>query len=563
MANKTVINKTLSDSASTQINYDIVEQYNQQNSVETDYSQMASEGTELLGKYKIVRQLEVNSGESNLYLCKNGAAEYVAKVYLRKAAIKQEVIKKLKTIDSPFVAKLFETGTVNGYPVEILPYYEKGSLQGKTFSFDELRDTIIPNINEGLHAIHKAGIIHKDLKPTNLMLNDDGRTISIIDFGISSAIQDETDIKNTKTGMTPEYSAPETFLNLFFVESDYYSFGITLFELFSGYTPFAGMQLEEIQSYASLQRLPFPEDMPMLLQNFISALTYKDLQYRDNKSNPNRRWTYDEVKRWLSGENLVIPGEGIGNVGKGTMPAFLFLGTEYTDPVQLVEALAKNWEEGKKQLFRGHITNHFRYFNQELYRKCQAAEEAAVRENGKDDIIFWRLLYQINPKLEGFYWDGQVFESLPAFGRDILNRLWNKDESQFAYYKSVLSEKLLSQYISMVMPKSEAKKKVVSALEDSYELEVINQTDFRRTYYLMGYTLSGQKLFQFDGEQFRTVGELYGYMRETMERSFEEFEDICHRLVNYDGTLDFQLETWLIAIGKQKEIDKWRESMNG
>ena len=78
----------------------------------------------------------------------------------------------------------------------------------------------------------------------------------------------------------------------------------------------------------------------------------------------------------------------------------------------------------------------------------------------------------------------------------------------------------------------------------------------------MAYTLSGQKLFLLNGEKFRTVGELAGYMRDTLEESFDSFETLCHKHVDYDGNLDFQLETWLIAIGKQKELDQWRESLN-
>ncbi len=75
-----------------------------------------------------------------------------------------------------------------------------------------------------------------------------------------------------------------------------------------------------------LQRIPYPEEMSALfLQDFISALTYYDISNRSNKNNPNRRWTYEEVKKWLDGEPLVIPGEGIGNVGKGAMPVFKFL----------------------------------------------------------------------------------------------------------------------------------------------------------------------------------------------------------------------------------------------
>lgn len=562
MDSRTVINPALQQSAQTVINNEIVEEYNRQNNISNTGASIVRDGATILDKYVITGQLEVASGEADLYLCTSNGVQYVAKIYKRQFAIKQEVIDALLKIDSPYVAKLYETGNYNGFPVEILPYYENGSLQGKTFSEDELVSRIIPNINEGLHEIHNAGIIHKDLKPSNIMLNSDGETVSIIDFGISSAVEGNNTILVTKTGMTPEYSAPETFKNIFYEGSDYYSFGITLFELFCGYTPYANMQPEEIEQYVSVQRIPFPENMTPLMQDFISALTYYDISYRKNKNNPNRRWTYEEVCKWLEGEPLVIPGEGVGNVGKGAMPAYQFMGESYTDPAQLVSAFAKNWEEGKKQLFRGYITSHFRAYNQEIARKCQAAEEEAGRENGRDDIIFWKLLYQINPKLKGFYWKGRTFESLPAFGRDVLEKLWDRDHSDFSYYASILGEKLLSQYVLQAQSKNEKLKKAAAAIEDSYELEKTNGTDLLRTYYLMAYTLSGQKLLLLDGEQFRTVGELVGYMRSVLDNSYDRFEALCHRLIDYDGNLDFQLETWLIAIGKQNELDKWRESLN-
>ncbi|MDO4338003.1 MAG: protein kinase [Eubacteriales bacterium] len=562
MDNRTVINPALQQSAQTVINNEIIEEYNRQNNIDISMTTLVREGATILEKYVVTSRLEVASGEADLYLCKYNHGDYVAKIYKRQFAIKQEVVNALLKIDSPYVAKLHETGTYNGYPVEILPYYENGSLQGKTFSEDELVKRIIPNINEGLHAIHEAGIIHKDLKPSNIMLNSDGETVSIIDFGISSAVEGNKTILVTKTGMTPEYSAPETFKNIFYEGSDYYSFGITLFELFCGYTPYANMQPEEIEQFVSVQRIPFPEEMSALLQDFISALTYYDISFRKNKNNPNRRWTYEEVCKWLNGEPLVIPGEGVGNIGKGAMPAYQFLGESYTDPALLVAAFAKNWEDGKKQLFRGYITAHFRTYNQDIARKCQAAEEEAGRENGRDDIIFWKLLYQINPKLKGFYWKGYTYESIPAFGRDVLEKLWDRDHSQFPYYASILEEKLLTQYVLHAQPKNEKLKNAAAAIEDSYELEKNNGTDMRRTYYLMAYTLSGQKLLLLDGEQFRTVGELVGYMRTILEESYDRFESLCHRLVDYDGNLDFQLETWLMAIGKQKELEAWRTSMN-
>ena len=125
-----------------------------------------------------------------------------------------------------------------------------------------------------------------------------------------------------------------------------------------------------------------------------------------------------------------------------------------------------------------------------------------------------------------------------------------------------MSEKLLSQYVAIASPNNEKLKKVAEALEDSYELEKNNGTDFQRTYYMMAYALSGQKLFLFDGEQFRTVGEFAAYLRDALSQSYAKFESLCHRLVDYDGNLDFQFEIWLTAIGKQNEIEQWRESMS-
>ena len=567
MAYETVINPALAsetaapEAAATVVNAALVAEYNRQNNLE-DLSLRIAEGTELCGKYRVQSQLEVASGEADLYLCTDGVTQYAAKVYKRQFAIKQEVVDALLQIDSPCVAKLYETGDFNGFPVEILPYYEKGSLQGRTFSEEQLVRVIIPNINEGLRAIHEAGILHKDLKPSNLMLNSDGETVSIIDFGISSVIESGNTVLVTKTGMTPEYSAPETFRNLFLRESDYYSFGITLFELFSGYTPYANMQPEEIEQYVAVQRIPFPEDMPQRLQDLISALTYPDITNRGDSGNPNRRWTWEEVRKWLAGEDLVVPGTGTGGTEREAMPPYSFLGEEYTDPAALAAAFAKNWEAGKKQLFRGLVTAHFRRWSPEIARKCQAAEEEAGRENGRDDIIFWKLLYQIDPRLKAFCWMGRTYESLPAFGREVLERLWDLDPSDYPHYRSLLREKVLSQYVQLVQPKNERLKKAAAAIEDSYELETNNGTDLQRTYYLMAYTLSGQKLLLLDGEQIRTVGELAGYMRSILAESFDKFEALCHRLVDYDGNLDFQLETWLMAIGKQQEIDKWRESLN-
>lgn len=522
-----------------------------------------SAGTVLAGKYEIVEPLSASTGEADLYVCKYNGAEYIAKVYRRQRAVKPEVITVLKSIDSPYVAKLFDTGIYNDRPFEVLPYYKNGSLLGKKFSFDELKKTIIPCINEALRVLHQNDIIHKDLKPSNIMLLDDNKSVAIIDFGISSVVEEGNTVLVTKTGMTPEYSAPETFRNLFLEESDYYSFGITLYELYCGYTPYKNMNAEEIAQFTAVQRIPFPKDMPQELQDLISAVTYFDITNRNKKNNPNRRWTYTEVDNWCKGKKQVIPGEGTGFGAEKAIPPYTFLGQAYKDIPSLITALASNWNDGKKQLYRGLLSSFFKNFNPEIAGYCMDAEEEATRTAGKDDIIFWDLLYKIYPELNGFYWMGQTYESLPALGRDMLERLWKNDKSNYSYWDSILGNKLLTNYLSKVKSKNENLADAASALETAHNVGNRSKRDTIMNYYTMAYLLSGQKLFAIGEKRLKSVSELTAHMKGLLDSSYEEFEDFCHSMIDYDDTLDVQLEAWLIALGKRKELDAWRQGLQG
>lgn len=519
-------------------------------------------GTLLAGKYEIVEPLSVSTGEADLYVCKYDDAEYIAKVYRRQRAVKPEVITVLKSIDSPYVAKLFDTGIYNDRPFEVLPYYENGSLQGKKFTLDELKKTIIPCINEALKVLHQNDIIHKDLKPSNIMLLDDNKSVAIIDFGISSVVEQGNTVLVTKTGMTPEYSAPETFRNLFLEESDYYSFGITLYELYCGYTPYKNMNAEEIAQFTAVQRIPFPKDMPQELQDLISAVTYFDITNRNKKNNPNRRWTYKEVDNWCKGKKQVVPGEGTGFGAEKAIPPYTFLGRSYKDIPSLITALASNWDDGKKQLYRGLLSSFFKNFNPEIAGYCMDAEEEATRTAGKDDIIFWDLLYKIYPELNGFYWMGQTYESLPALGRDMLERLWKNDKSNYSYWDGILGNKLLTNYLSKVKSKNDNLSAAASALETAHNIGNKSKRDTMMNYYTMAYLLSGQRLFAIGDKRLKNVSELTAHMKGLLDSSYEEFEDFCHSMIDYDDTLDVQLEAWLIALGKRKELDAWRHNLN-
>ncbi len=559
MINKTEINPNIN---STVINSEISKATVLNPSLAAFTVKSATAGTLIAGKYEIVKPLNVSTGEADIYICKYNNNEYVAKIYRRQRAVKSEVITVLKSLNSPYIAPVFDTGIHNNLPFEILPYYKNGSLQGKKFTMEQLKNTIIPCINEALKVLHQNDIIHKDLKPSNIMLLDNNKGVAIIDFGISSVVEEGNTVLVTQTGMTPEYSAPETFRNLFLEESDYYSFGITLYELYCGYTPYKNMNTEEIAQFTAVQRIPFPNDMPRELQELISAVTYFDITNRNKKTNPNRRWTYTEVDNWCKGKKQVIPGEGMGFGVEKTIPPYTFLEKAYNDIPSLITALASNWNNGKKQLYRGLLSAFFRDLNPKIAEYCMVAEEDAAQTTGKDDIIFWNLLYKIYPELSGFYWMGQIYESLPALGRDMLEKLWKNDKSNYSYWNSILENKLLTDYLTKVKSKNENLIAAASALETSHNTGKRHKRDTMMNYYTMAYLLSGQKLFAIGDRRLKNVFELTAYMKELLDSSYEEFEEFCHSIIDYDDTLDVQLEAWLLALGKRKELDFWRHSLN-
>ena len=518
-------------------------------------------GTILCDKYKVISELSIMSGEASLFICEYNGKKYVAKLYRRDVAIKDEVTNALKNISSPYVAKLFDTGIYNGFPFEIIPFYAQGSLQRRTFSFDELKQRIIPSLNEGLHVLHENGIIHKDLKPSNIMLCDNEEDVVIIDFGISSVKGGSNTVVVTKTGMTPEYSASETFRNLFLEESDYYSLGITLYELFCGCTPYSNMSSEEIEQYVSIQRIPFPSNMPTELCNLIAGLTYNDITYRKNKSNPNRRWTYEEVVNWCNGKYQQIPGEVVTSAAN-QISTYTFMRQKYTNMVALVDALATNWNEGKKQLFRGILSGFFKSVDPEIAGFCMDAEDAQAN-GGNADFLFFQTIYKLSPTMRTFYWRENHFESLPELGNSILEHLRSNNRSNYGLYDEILSRKVISEYITMKDEKNEQLINAARSLEERFINHHSDEHEKELSYYLTGYMLSGQRTYLLNGKTYSSVDELIQTLHALLSSSESEFEGLCNQIIDRTGTLSEQFEAWLITLGKYEELQKWRMSEYG
>ena len=415
------------------------------------------EGTVVLDKYTLFANMNRQSGEAEIYLCHDRENNrYAAKIYKRTDAVKPEVLRRLARLKSSNIVPIIDYGDFRGYPCVILPYFMNGSLAGKTFDAGILKKIIIPNVCSGLKYLHNHGIIHKDLNPSNLMISDDGKQILIIDFGISSAMSANKSIIITKTGMSPEYCAPETFSNIWLPESDYYAFGITLYELFKGNTPFAQSEKEahsesnrDLAAFASVQKIPFDDDFPPELKKLILGLTFRDLSHRNEPGNPNRRWTYTEIEKWCEGEDLPVPDEGAGSAGKKvrgrrknskssevspedngeirtlefSRPYHFYSQDESTVTIgnmaDLISELQVNWEEGKKHIGRGLVAEFFKSLNLQQY----ASLVMDCADAGVTDVAYLRLLLKLQedqklPRL--LYWKGVHYENPGKLCAEIL-----------------------------------------------------------------------------------------------------------------------------------------------
>ncbi len=142
---------------------------------------------------------------------------------------------------------------------------------------------IIGQLLDGLGHAHAAGVVHRDVKPSNIMINNDGR-IKISDFGIAHTESSELTQHGDILG-TPHYMAPEQFLGLAIgVPTDLYAVGIIAYDLLTGTKPFVGTTATVMQQVLN-QR---PAD-PSSLNHALSPLMDKVLQQALAK-NPEERF---------------------------------------------------------------------------------------------------------------------------------------------------------------------------------------------------------------------------------------------------------------------------------
>jgi serine/threonine protein kinase len=252
---------------------------------------MADRSGQQLGNYRLLRRLGSGSF-AEVYLAEHiYLKRQIAVKVLHLELAQQEFpgfLQEAQTIarlKHPNIISVFDFG-IDGVPFLVMDYLPHGSLREH-----HPPGTIVPlptivsylkQVAEALQYAHEAKVIHRDVKPANMLISDEGRVI-LSDFGIATTAHRTASLQTMTLSGSPHYIAPEQIAGKPRPASDQYSLGMVIYEWLCGKPAFLGEPLAVMyqQTYAPVPRLCelIPTIIPEVEQVVLKALA-KDPQQR-------------------------------------------------------------------------------------------------------------------------------------------------------------------------------------------------------------------------------------------------------------------------------------------
>ena len=276
---------------------------------------------EQIGRYHITEQLGIG-GMATVYKADDIPLE-------RKVAIKvirSEVFsademtmlrkrfdreaKSLAGLSHPNIVPVIDYGEIEGVPYLVMVYLSGGTLKdrlGKPIPWREAIHLILP-IARALEFVHTRNIIHRDVKPSNILLTENGEPL-LTDFGLvklyTGKDQDTTSITGSGAGVgTPDYMAPEQWTGEATALSDLYSLGVVLYEMITGHRPYVADTPAGILLKQANEPLPLPREYVPDLPDRVESVLLKVLAYDSANRYADMHSFVDELEDLLAGRKV-------------------------------------------------------------------------------------------------------------------------------------------------------------------------------------------------------------------------------------------------------------------
>ena len=250
---------------------------------------MLAEGMFIADRYEIINKIGAG-GMSDVYKAKDHVLGRFVAIKVLKLEFSEDInfVTKFHTeaqsaagLEHPNIVNIYDVGSEDGIHYIVMEYIEGITL--KTYiekkghlSFKEAISIAI-QVGRGIEAAHNKNIVHRDIKPQNIMISTEGK-VKVTDFGIARAASSNT-IHSDVMGSV-HYSSPEQARNGFIDgKSDIYSLGIVMYEMVTGRVPFDGDTTVAIAIQHLQEEMVSPSayapDLPISLEKIILKCTQK------------------------------------------------------------------------------------------------------------------------------------------------------------------------------------------------------------------------------------------------------------------------------------------------
>ncbi len=214
--------------------------------------------------------------------------------------------------------EIYDSGELAGQPFIAMRHIAGGTLAeaGPALPL-ERKVRLLAQVAEGLHAAHREGLLHRDVKPSNVLVDEtpDGELTALVtDFGLATELEDAGQMAADAVAGSPQYIAPERLggaASKVDRRSDVYSLGVTLYRLLTGEVPFPGQNTVEILHHVVHHELPPPRrhlpSLPAELEAIILRCTAREPEQRYASA----RAVAADLERYLDGEVVEAYAAGL------------------------------------------------------------------------------------------------------------------------------------------------------------------------------------------------------------------------------------------------------------